>query len=109
MLHTSVDDPGGLSNLGAHVGLEPFPQVGVHLPKIEQCRVSGNGQYVWNYRIINRKILNEIVVLIIQGTYFLSLGRCCYFAGADGPHWLIRDHHVGPVFDLVCKTNLISA
>jgi hypothetical protein len=66
MLHTSVDDPGGLSNLRAHVGLEPVPQVSVHLPKTEQSRVSGNGQYFWKNRSIINQFSNEFVVLIIK-------------------------------------------
>jgi hypothetical protein len=32
-VHTSIDDPCGFSNLRAHVGLEPLPQVGMHLDK----------------------------------------------------------------------------
>jgi hypothetical protein len=41
-MHTSIDDVCGFGNLGANIDLEPVPQIGMHLAKIQQSRVSGN-------------------------------------------------------------------
>jgi hypothetical protein len=41
-------------------------------------------------------------------TYFLSLIRGGNFTSSNGPNWLVRNNHIAPVTDLLCKTSSIS-